>query len=284
MKNTLSKLSKVTFSFAVIFMMCLSFSVMTKAASVKNIPVKKTISADITGDGKNDKILIKTTMDKDSQVQKVKVKVNNKWALIKTLTNQDVNYITATYAKMTNSKEFIQLIGIGPNDYVVYNQIYKYNNASKKLYLVSNLDSTANNIISAKKNRLVISHSDQPSETGWISWNMNYTFRKKKLVLTNTTTSTVKSTIGNGQKDSYSKLFQKNIFITARQLSFYNGKKLAYTVPANTQITLKKLTLSKGKTYLQFQYGKKTGWISVNNAKYNYENPYFKIVSNRLAG
>lgn len=284
MKNTLLKPAKVFLSFAIILMMCLSFSTMTDAASVKNIPVKKSFSADITGDGKADQILIQTTLDKYAQVQRFKITVNKKLALTKALSNQDVNYIYAKYAKMTNSKEFIQIIGIGPNDYVDFNQIYKYNNKSKKFYSVSNLDDTANEITSAKKNSLTLTHSTQPSETGWLNWKMTYRFSKNKFVLSNATTSTVRSVIGNGQKDYYSKLFQKNIFITAKKLSFYNGKKLAYSVPANTKVTLKKLTMSKDKIYLQFQYGKKTGWISVNNKNYNYESPYFKIVNSRLAG
>lgn len=73
MKNTLLKSLKVSLSLAFVFMMCLSFSTTTKAASVKNIPVKKTISTDITGDGKADQILIQTTMNKYDQVQKFKV-------------------------------------------------------------------------------------------------------------------------------------------------------------------------------------------------------------------
>ena len=45
-------------------MMCLPFSMTLNAASVKNIPVKKILSADITGDGKADKVLITTSIDK----------------------------------------------------------------------------------------------------------------------------------------------------------------------------------------------------------------------------
>ena len=52
MKNAIFKLFKVTFPFALAFMMCLPFSMTLNAASVKNIPVKKTLFADITGDGK----------------------------------------------------------------------------------------------------------------------------------------------------------------------------------------------------------------------------------------
>lgn len=58
---------------------------------------------------------------------------------------------------------------------------------------------------------------------------MNYKFRNNKLVLTSTTTSTVKSIIGNYHNDSYSKLFRKNYFVTAKKLRFYNGSKLAFT-------------------------------------------------------
>ncbi len=53
MKNAIFKLFKVTFPFALAFMMCLPFSMTLNAASVKNIPVKKILSADITGDGKS---------------------------------------------------------------------------------------------------------------------------------------------------------------------------------------------------------------------------------------
>ena len=284
MKNTIFKSFKFTFSLMLTVMLCLSFSTITNAASVKDIPVKKTISADITGDGKADKILITTTMDDDFRVKKLKVTVNKKTAFSKNCTDSGINYITAKYAKMTNKNEFIQLMGIGDNDYIVFNQIYKYNNTSKKLYSVSKLDNTACEIVSAKKNRLTLHHGEQPAETGWLTWKMSYKFRNNKLVLTNATTSTVKSTIGYSRKDSYSKLFRKNIFVTAKKLRFYNGKKLAFTVPKGKQVTLKKLTLSKGNIYLQFQYGKKTGWISVNNKNYDFESPYFKKVNSRLAG
>ena len=284
MKNTIFKSFKFTFSLMLTVMLCLSFSTITNAASVKDIPVKKTISADITGDGKADKILITTTMDDDFRVKKLKVTVNKKTAFSKNCTDSGINYITAKYAKMTNKNEVIQLMGIGDNDYIVFNQIYKYNNTSKKLYSVSKLDNTACEIVSAKKNRLTLHHGEQPAETGWLTWKMSYKFRNNKLVLTNATTSTVKSTIGYSRKDSYSKLFRKNIFVTAKKLRFYNGKKLAFTVPKGKQVTLKKLTLSKGNIYLQFQYGKKTGWISVNNKNYDFESPYFKKVNSRLAG
>ena len=69
MKNTIFKSFKFTFSLMLTVMLCLSFSTITNAASVKVIPVKYTISADITGDGIADKILISTTMDDDFRIK-----------------------------------------------------------------------------------------------------------------------------------------------------------------------------------------------------------------------
>ena len=89
---------------------------------------------------------------------------------------------------------------------------------------------------------------------------------------------------GDDRSGGIFELFRKNIFVTAKKLRFYNGSKLAFTVPKGKQVTLKKLTLSKNTMYLQFQYGKKTGWLRVNNKDYNYESPYFEVVSRRLAG
>ena len=71
---------------------------------------------------------------------------------------------------MSNKNELLQLMGVGDNDYIVFNQIYKYSSRSKKLYSVRNLDVTAYDIASVSKNRLVLNHAEQPSETGWISW------------------------------------------------------------------------------------------------------------------
>ena len=90
MKNTIFKSFKFTFSLMLTVMLCLSFSTITNAASVKDIPVKKTISADITGDGKADKILITTTMDDDFRIKKLKVTVNKKTAFSKNCTDSGI--------------------------------------------------------------------------------------------------------------------------------------------------------------------------------------------------
>ena len=91
MKNTYFKSVKVALSCALVASMCLAFPTMTKAASVRNVPVKKEISADVTGDGKMDKILVKTIIGKDDCVSRVKITVNNKLAYSKSYANQGIN-------------------------------------------------------------------------------------------------------------------------------------------------------------------------------------------------
>ena len=70
--------------------------------------------------------------------------------------------------------------------------------------------------------------------------------------------------------------------MTAKKLTFYNGSKVAYTVPKGKVVTLTKLSLSKDVIYLQFKYGKKTGWAHVNGTKYNFSKPWFQGVNARL--
>ncbi|MEI3210721.1 MAG: hypothetical protein V8S14_07675 [Lachnospiraceae bacterium] len=174
-----------------------------------------------------DKDTCKTIIGKDDCVSRVKITVNNKLAYSKSYANQGINSVNAKYARMTNKNEFVQLMAIGDNDCINVNKIYRYDNKSKKFVCVSKLDDTeACEIVSAKKNSLTLKHADQPAETGWLNWTMDYRVSNNKLVLADTTTSTVKSIIGNDRNDYYSKLFKKNTFVTAKKVN-HNGSKVA---------------------------------------------------------
>lgn len=273
---------------------CMLLSTPVKA-SVKNFTEKSstTLSAsvDVTGDGKADSIKIKTSRDKQNDfVTKLNVYVNSKLAYTKKFTNKyNVLMLKGTYAMMSNSKEFIQLIGIGPNDYIDYNSVLKYDTKKSAFVSVKDFDVSkehAHEIIAADKNQITFDNRLQPNETGWLQWTLKYSYGNNKLNIINETSSDVKSLLVNkmGKVDNYYKLFRKNQFVTAKQLSFYNGAKLSYTVKKGTTVTLKKITCSNGKFYLQFQYKNKTGWISVCRPNYDYDHPFFESVTERLAG
>lgn len=287
MKEKLSKLFGCCLLAATL---CLLTPSLTKAA-VKNIPQQKnanTFAANVDMDGnkKADSIVIKASKTKDdSYVSQYTIYMNKKAVTAVNLSDFYCNYFTVQYVKMSNSREFLQIIGHGDNDYIVYNELLAYSKKTKQFYVVNSFHQSniyATEIISANKNGLVIKHSDQPGETGWLFWTLPYKYQKGKFVPATTSTKTVKSGIARSGKDKYSKYFAKNKFVAAKKLTFYNGNKVAFRVNKGKVVTLTKLSLSKNKIYLQFKYGKKTGWIRVNRPDYDSTHPLFQSVNSRL--
>lgn len=275
-----------------LFAFALSFFTPSVAkASVKNIPKQKSTNiysgkVDMNGDNKLDSIVIRPTNNKQSDTDYLNhftVSMNGKTVLRASLKDLYCYTLTVKYAKMSKSREFLQVIGYGESDYVVYNKIFAYNKKTKKFRVVNNLtNSYATSIVSANKKGIVMKHITQPLETGLISWTFPYKYSKEKFVATTKSTKTVKSMIANYNKDKYSKYFAKNKFIAAKKITFYNGKKVAFTVKKGNVVTLTKLAISKNRIQLQFKYGKKTGYIGVNKQGYNFDKPLFMGVNARL--
>ena len=171
------KLSKVFGCCLFAITLCLLTPSLTKAA-VKNIPQQKNSNSfaanvDMDGNKKVDSIVIKASKDKKSSyVNQYTIYMNKKAVTAVNLSDFYCNYFTVKYVKMSNSREFLQIIGYGDNDYIVYNELLAYNKKTKQFYTVNSFHKSniyATDIISANKNGLVINHSDQPGETGWIS-------------------------------------------------------------------------------------------------------------------
>ena len=265
-----------------------------KAASVENLcdytSKNTTVSADITGDNIKDTIQFKMTPDKEcGYIQKLRVFVNGTKTL--TVKEKDSYYhISATWIHMSKTKNLLQIIGRGDNDYCTFNSIYRYDSGTKKLVRV--LDLTSNSLLAdgqvmkATSKKIVIDHGFQPSETGWLRWKYSYVYKNNKLKRSSDTAA-VKSSLGIGtQKDGYGKYFAKNQFIAARTIRFYTGTKMnktAFSARKGDILTLKKVKISGSRMYLQYQSGRKTGWMEVNKNGYM-ENPFFYGVNERLAG
>lgn len=283
------KFMKMAGCAAFALLMCVGTPSVAKAA-VKKIPAQKgyktyAAKVDLNGDGKADSFKMTTTKDRNGYVNKITMTLNNKTVYSKSYKDSSFYNCYVTYASMSKSREFIQIVGRGDNDYVEFNQIYAYNTKTKKINCINSFNTTGcyqTEIVAADKNYVTIQKADQPSEVGWISWTIPYKYSNGKLVAATTSTTTVKSLIASNKKDKYSKYFAKNQFVTAKQLTFYNGAKPVYTVPKGKVITLKKLSVSNGVIYLQFQYGKKVGWAHVNGKKYDIRKPWFEGVNARL--
>ena len=121
-------------------------------ASVKDFKTTQTslkATADVTGDGKGDSIKIKYGLSSYDSISKFAIYINGKKVHTQKFTEpNDVFYLSATYAKMSNSKEFIQVIGYGPNDIKEFNTVYQFDAKKNVLNPVLDLN---NNFGSADK-------------------------------------------------------------------------------------------------------------------------------------
>lgn len=268
-------------------------------ALCENVSKTKTVSADVTGDGKKDTIRLKFTGEPDDEwIRETRVDINGK----KALSIKDKSYyysVSLRYIRMSKSKTFLQIISHTDNDDHTFNRIYRYDNKKKKLVPALDLYngglSTAEDVVKATGKEIQIRHRLQPEETGWINWKFTYTYKKGIFKLKSSTAS-VKSSLGRmaAGQDDYGKYFEKNQFIAAKPLTFYTDtslNKTAFTAQKQDKLTLKKIKVSGSRVYLQFQKGKKTGWRRANQSDvYNFKSSdpastgWFYGVFNRLAG
>ncbi|HCT93166.1 MAG TPA: hypothetical protein DF613_17540 [Lachnospiraceae bacterium] len=92
-----------------------------------------TVNADVTGNGKNDKIRLELTKGPyNGWIKETAVYVNGKKAL--SIKNED-NYhsVSLRHIHMTKSKTFLQITGRGDGGYRPVNRIYRYDKTKKNL-------------------------------------------------------------------------------------------------------------------------------------------------------
>lgn len=281
-------------SFQKIFagLVCMAFVLIISAIPAKAATVTKeldyvtgshTINRDINGDNKKDQITVNVAKNSYDMVNSIKVSVNGKSAL--TISKNSGSYYGASvyYIKMSKSKEFLQIIGLGDNDWRAVNAIYQYNKKTGKLKRVLELASglsSAGNVVKATSKSIQIGHSYQTPETGWVNWKYTYTFKNGQFKLKSSTAAVKSSLTTYDNGDGYTKYFKKNKFKAMKSLTFYTStsqKKKAFTAKKGNVLTLKKIKVSGKKVYMQFQLGKKTGWKKVDN-------DYSKVYSFNMNG
>jgi len=305
MKKMWKKLLFTTLSMLFAFMI---FYIPSEAAEVKTVGnyMQKdvTYKRDITGDNKKDTIkfdLVKPSKN-SYEVYKLNVYVNGKKALTINPAHEYPSF-SVKYIKMSKTKKFLQIYATGDNDYPILNGIYKYNNKTKKLVRVLNLNKyplEAHGVTSATSSQIKVKFMGQPAETGWIECKFTFTYKNGSFKLKSNTT-TVKSLFAKSgysyDPDGYGKYFKENKFKTSKKLKFYTTtslKKVSFTAKKGTVLKLKKIKMVNSKVYLQFQYGNKTGWRKVfNDNVYDFtlddwedvpKSGWFYGVYNRLAG
>lgn len=247
---------------------------------------EKTISCDVTGNGKKDTVKLRAASRDGYFLDKAYVYVNGKKSL--TLNVKGCNGVSFRHISCTKKKNYLQIEARADGGYMFLNKIYKYSGG--KLIKAADLgraDNMSATVTKVTASSIQVLFSVQPAETGRLEWTFTYKPNGNKLK-TKSKTVSVKSTLGQGtdwQKDGYFKYFKKNQFVTLTGRKYYtssNLKKTAFTAKKGDVVTLKKVKISGKKMYLCFKKGKKSGWIRIKD-KYSTSGWYYGV-NNRLAG
>ena len=211
------------------------------------------------GDGKKEKVSFEATMRDEWSIGRLVVKVDGTTAL--SLSKMIEAYVVeASYLKISDTEAFLWIKDMGSNDDSSVDQIYRYDASTEKLKRVLLLDS-ANwrnggfhiySSVKAGGNVLKVTYQGQTMATGHIVWTYVYQYKNNSFTL-KSSTAKISSQAHEGD------------FVAAKKLKFYKkpgSQTVAFTLPAGQSAKLKKIRTYKKTYYLQFQYGKKTGWIS----------------------
>ncbi len=281
---------------AKVYLCCLCMAIMmvlmsssVYGATLKSATVSKTgtYKWDLTHDGKADSVQFILIKDRyNMYTNKIQINVNGKKAY--SVSKLNIYNIEVKYVKISNSKEFLYVVGRGDSNSPYISKIFRYDTTSKKLIEAADLSKysgAVNGIEKVSGNNLTISYKCGISLTGRIKWNYVYEYNsaKKKFVL-KSSTAAVKSDFLYDPGDGYTSYFKKNMFKTAKRITVYSDKlctRKAFTVPSGKWMTMKKIYVNPaGKISIQFKYGNKTVWIPYGTSAYG----SFQGISNRLAG
>lgn len=242
---------------------------------------------DIDGNGSMEKLDVYYT-EKDDYADYIYLMVNGKVALALDVSKKCGYAPTVNVVNSDDGNACIQIMCSSDNDYIVFNQLFRYDSISNTCSLLLELDSgitkACQQVSEATGNGFIVKNFYQPCEIGWTSWNYTYVWQDGIPVL-----QSAKNAVA-------SSVFKKNKFTTDRKLTFYKapgGKKKAFTLKKGKKVTLKYISLTPKYMYAGFKYKKKTGWIRIDrdyskvykwDKKTNKPHGYFKNVAERLAG
>ena len=254
---------------------------------------KQKVSAemDIDGDGIPNTISVSYSSDSQEKyplgyTQKVYVEVDGKSALVFDVSDQPGYGAEAVFADSGSEGVCMQLLAYTDNDYIGYNSLFRYDKASasfhKVLDLTEGADRYGEKVVGVDDGKIIVEFRCQPAETGWLHWNRTYVWKDGKLEPENDTDEAVSTVV--------------NKFVTDRKLKFTEeagGKETAFTLKKGEKVKLKRIKVTEKKLYAQFQYGKKAGWLRLENdygkvykydKKGNVKCGYFKGIWKRLVG
>lgn len=261
-------------------MICLCASLLvcgsvSMAKGLTTIKTNKTIKVDIDGDKKKEKILVKRKVYvPERQVgtklyfSKYTLFINGKQALVKM--DQDCGFTFKLVS--VGGKNYIHVVERSFNDHTGKAQLYS---CSKKHKLTSMVDFQKREffdtqINSVENGKLRVKTSTQWMAVGNVSWYSLYSIKGKKIVTDKVCSSIVFPSAA------------KREMTLVKDVTFYTARTGGDEVEAKKgdKLTLVKIFPAKAKSDLQFKYGDKTVYLSVdkNNNGAGYTEPIFENV------
>lgn len=274
-----------------VFLLCMVFAggVNAEAAALGSEQYLKgtdlTMYYDLTGDGKNDTIVVHTTMENTYYYKNFQVSVNGKVVLTRKISG--CTGVSARYMSCSKKKNYLQIQAYMDGGYMYLNKIYSW--TGSKLAEAADLgraDNMAATVTRVSKSGITVKFSVQPVETGRIEWKFMYKPSGKRLKLKS---NSAKATSVLGEwpmDDGYGKYFKQNKFVTASGRTFYtstNLKKKAFATKTGDILTLQKVKIIGKKMYLGFKKNGRIGWRRIKSV-YSSTGYWFYGVNNRLAG
>lgn len=255
---------------------------------------KTSCRLDLDGDGKKEKVELKTSMDEEQAFfSTVSFYVDGSETL--SFQNMQMTMVMADYVQMNNSAVFLRVQTTTDNDCVVTDRFYTYDPAKKKLVEAAKLLEDLCGVLNAQAEidsvdsaEINVAYQMQFDEIGRVKWNSTYTFQNGKLKLKSNTME-AKSSIGDMvlNEDGYNSRFQKNQFQAMRRIRLYDNtalKSVSYTAAKGDILKLTKMKYAGKSLFVQFSKDGKKGWMKLGQSGLEDPSSLFYGVAPRLAG
>jgi hypothetical protein len=231
----------------------------------------KTKSLDIDGDGTKEKVkfTVKDASTKTEYAVKVTATLtkNGKTStILSTKIKEEGFNIYIEYSKV--GKGLFLIYGISDfSDYEGFCKAYSYDKTNKKLVSAGNVYGSGlglyweSHTYNKTKGTVTFDYFARTA-LGDIDYKQTYTYKDGKLTAKKTGGKVKVATPEGGfttNNNSYT------ISKTVKAYTTAGGKTVAFTLKDGDKVTATKALYYKGKQYLQFQYGEKTGWIRIDN-------------------
>ncbi len=280
---------RLLFYFLCMVSMTFLLSSNADAATLKSVTLTNsaTYKWDLTHDGKADTVRFQFSKN-GNYITKTQIYVNGKNAYTY---SGNFYKLEVQYVKISNSKEFLYVVGRGPSHMAYILKIFRYDTSSKKLVESADLSKytcSVRGITKISGNKLTIAYGKQTDVAGAVKWSYEYEYNasSKKFELKNakvTAISRIYYTRYAEVGDGYDSYFKKGMYKTAKSLTVYSNRSCTNktaVVPSGKWMTLKSIYVTpKGTISLQFKYGNRYVWVK-NNGNFN----DFCGVSRRLVG